>query len=85
MQLLYSKVGGASYKHKSTGRAWFPDEQELHINILELKLIFLALKTFTRRDISDNTHIKVLFDNSTPFLVLTKWEPSICWVVIIKQ
>ena len=39
---------GASYGNTPTGGAWLPDEKRLHINVLELKAIFLALKASLR-------------------------------------
>ena len=32
----------------SKGGAWIPDEELMHINILELKVMFLALKSFVK-------------------------------------
>ena len=37
---------GASMGNVSTGGAWLPDEKLMHINVLELKAILLALKSF---------------------------------------
>ena len=38
----------ASYDNTSTGGAWLPNEKILHINVLELKFVFLALKAFIK-------------------------------------
>ena len=38
----------AFHGNTPTGRAWLPDEKRLHINVLELKAIFLALKAFIK-------------------------------------
>ena len=39
---------GASMGNLSTGGAWLPDEKLMHINVLELKEILLALKSFVK-------------------------------------
>ena len=53
---------GASYGNTPTGAAWFPDEKRLHLNVLELKATFLALKVFIK---TKNEHIKIMCDNTT--------------------
>ena len=51
-KVIYTDVSlegwGASYGNTPTGGAWLPDEKRLHINVLELKAIFLALKAFIK-------------------------------------
>ena len=44
---------GASYANTPTGGAWLSDEKRLHINVLELKAIFLSLKAFIK---TENEH-----------------------------
>ena len=39
---------GASYGNTPTGGAWLPDEKRLHINVLELKAIFLLQRLSLR-------------------------------------
>ena len=46
--MLHLKVGGASMGNVSTGGAWLPDEKLMCINVLELKAILLALKSFAK-------------------------------------
>ena len=45
----------------STGGACLPDEKFMHINILELKAILLALKSFVK---TRHKHIKIMSDNT---------------------
>ena len=72
-----SLVGwGASYNNKSTGGAWLPDEKQLHINILELKAIFFALRTFCKEEKFGNEHIKILSDNTTAISCINKMGTS---------
>jgi len=50
METGTSRTGwGAFYQGEATGGCWSAEEQELHINELELLAVFLALKSFTRR------------------------------------
>ena len=39
---------GASMGNVSIGETWLPDEKLMHINVLELKAILLALKSFVK-------------------------------------
>ena len=48
----------------STGEAWLPDEKLILINVLELKAILLALKSFVK---ASDQHIQLLSDNTTSF------------------
>jgi ribonuclease HI len=52
------------------GGRWSAEEQNNHINILEMMAIFLALKSFTV-EISNN-HIMILCDNTTAVSYITK-------------
>lgn len=54
---------GAVYNNIQTGGRWTPMEAQQHINFLEMKAVFLALKTFCL-DITKK-HIKVHIDNTT--------------------
>ena len=62
---------GASYGN--TPIVWLPDEKRLHIIVLELKAIFLALKTFIK---TKNEHGKVIWDNTTAISCINKMETS---------
>ena len=53
---------GAHVGDTSTGGRWTFEESQDHINILELRAIYFALKSFCKQDF---THVKVLTDNTT--------------------
>jgi hypothetical protein len=53
---------GAHWNTKHTGGRWSADEQTAHINWLELKACWLALKTFVNNE--KNVHILVRLDNT---------------------
>lgn len=53
---------GAVYDDKSIGGRWTAEEQDNHINTLEMLAIYLALKAITS-DIG-NEHILILTDNA---------------------
>ena len=63
----------------STGGAWLPDEKLMHTNVLELKAILLALKSFVK---TSHKHIKIMSDSSKA--TLTKWEHHIKCNVMTK-
>ena len=46
---------GTSMGNRSTGGAWIPDEKLMHINVLEMKAILLALKSFVKTNIQPAT------------------------------
>ena len=71
---------GASYGNTPTGGAWLPDEKRLHINVLELKAIFLALKAFIK---TKNEHVKIMCDNTTAISCINKMGTSHSSIVII--
>ena len=54
---------GAVHQTKSTGGRWTHNEQQLHINALEMKDAFFALQTFCQ-DLRDQ-HVRVMIDNTT--------------------
>ena len=64
---------GASMGNVSTGRAWLPDEKLMHINVLELKTILLALKSFVK---TSHKHVKIMSDNTTGILCINKMGTS---------
>ena len=68
------KGWGATCNGVATGGVWSIDEKEHHINYLEMHVVFLGLKTFANN--LRNVHIKVLSDNSTTVLVLTRMGTS---------
>ena len=84
---------GASMGNVSTGGAWLPDEKLMHINVLELKAILLALKSFVK---TSHKHIKIMSDNTTTIHCISKMGAShsmechhevlkICeWAIIYK-
>ena len=57
----------------STGGAWLPDEKLMHINVLELKAILLALKSFVK---TSHKHIKIMSDNTTAIYCINKMGTS---------
>ena len=61
---------GASMGNVSTGGAWLPDEKLMHINVLELKAILLALKSFVK------TSHKHMSDNTTTIYCINKMGTS---------
>ena len=64
---------GASMGNVSTGGAWHPDEKLMHINVLELKAILLALKSFVK---TSREHIKIMSDNTTAIHCINKMGTS---------
>ena len=70
----------AFHGNTPTGGAWLPDEKRLHINVLELKAIFLALKAFIK---TKNEHVKIMCDNTTAISCINKMGTSHSSSVII--
>ena len=79
----------------STCGAWLPDEELMHIDVLKLKAILLALKSFVK---ASHKHIKIIMSTNTTAIycinemgishsmecyhqVLKFWE----WVIIHKN
>ena len=59
-----SQLGwGASFNNNTIGGRWSTIESSLHINALELKAIWLALKSYHRE--IQGQHVKVFCDNTT--------------------
>ena len=75
--VLYSdasnKAWGAFNKTNNirTRGKWSAEEQEFHINILELKACQFALKAFCKN--SNNIHVQVFMDNTTSCSYITKF------------
>ena len=67
------ECSGASMDNVSTGGAWLPDEKLMHINVLELKAISLALKSFVK---TSHKHIKIMSDNTTAIHCINKMGTS---------
>ena len=57
----------------STGEARLPDEKLMHINVLELKAILPALKSFVK---TSHKHIKIISDNTTAIHYINKMGAS---------
>lgn len=57
------KGWGAFYDNESTGGRWSEMECKQHINVLELKAAFFALKAFCHK--FKNKHIQIFIDNTT--------------------
>ena len=57
------KAWGGVYNSQSTGGDWTLKERSLHINVLEMKGAFNALKTFCKQ--SSNVHVQLRLDNTT--------------------
>ena len=58
---------GWGWAHRDTkeqgGGRWSQEEAELHINVLELKAVYLSLRSLCKED--SNIHIQIMSDNST--------------------
>ena len=66
-----SKKGwGAFCQSQPTGGPWDTAEMTLHINILELKAAFLAMKTFASH--RTHSHILLLIDNRTAIVFINR-------------
>ena len=65
---------GAEYKGTSTGGTWTKAEAENHINYLEMLAVWFGLQTFAK-DIN-NTHIRVLCDNTSTVNILNHMGTS---------
>ena len=61
---------GAHLEKNSTQSLWSPQEKGLHINVLELKAVFLALRHF--KDQCQGQTVLVLTDNSTVVAYINK-------------
>ena len=57
----------------STGGAWLPDEKLMQFNILELKSILLAIKSFVK---TSHKHIKIMSNNTTAIHYINKMGTS---------
>ena len=69
-----SKTGwGAVWDKNRVHGHWNFEEQDQHINVLELRAILFAVKSF---EIERNSHIKVLCDNTTAVQVINKMGTS---------
>ena len=64
---------GAFMGNVSTGGAWLTDEKLMNINILELKSVLPALKSFVK---TSHKHIKIMSDNSTAIHCISKMGTS---------
>ena len=57
-----------------SGGVWLPEETEYHINFLELKAAFIALKCF--EELICGKHVRLLLDNSTAVACVNKMGTS---------
>ena len=70
-----SKMGwGAAIGDLSTGRNWCVQETSCHINELEMKAAYFALKSFV--SFLSGKHVKIMIDNSTTVFVITNMGTS---------
>ena len=59
-----SKTGwGCTCKQVRSGGEWLPEEREFHINYLELKAAWFALKCFVEQ--VKGKHVRIMIDNTT--------------------
>ena len=59
-----SKTGwGGAMGSQATGGNWTPDEASMHINYLELKAVWFAIRTFLKD--KRNVHVRLNVDNTT--------------------
>ena len=65
-----NKGWGAHLEQSSTQGLWSPQEKGLHINVLELKAVFLALRRF--KDQCQDQTVLVATDNSTVVAYINK-------------
>ena len=56
--------------NRQGGGRWSLEEQDLHINILELKAVYLSLQSLCKED--ENIHIKIMSDNTTTVANINK-------------
>jgi ribonuclease HI len=64
--------GATLNDNQRAGGSWSIKQRQLHINVLELKAILLALKTF--RNFIKGSKIKIIGDNSVNINILVKWS-----------
>ena len=64
---------GAFMGNMSTGGAWLPDKNLIHVNVLELTVILPALKSFVK---TSHKHIKIMSDNTTAIHCIIKTGTS---------
>ena len=70
-----SKIGwGAVLENQSTGGNWSKQESDYHINDLEMKAAFFALRSFVSK--LTGKHVKIMVDNSTTVFVLNNMGTS---------
>ena len=76
---LYSDASqsgwGAHLLNQSASGLWSDQETSLHINILEMKALFLALQTF--QDTATNQRVTAMCDNSTVVAYVSKQEGTV--------
>ena len=68
--MLQNWVGGAACGEQSTHGFWGPEDSTCHINYLELKAVYIGLKSFAKD--KHNCHILLRIDNSTAVAYINK-------------
>ena len=68
---------GAHLENMTVSGNWADQEKSLHINVLELKAVFLALKSFQNKIL--NKRILIATDNATVVSYLNKQGGTHLW------
>ena len=66
------KGWGAACQERTTGGLWSTEEACFHINLLELKVAYLALQCFLKETVS--IHVLMRLDNRTAIAYLNRME-----------
>ena len=81
---LYSDASclrwGAHLLDQHVSRVWSDQEKLLHINLLEMKALFLGLQAF--RDVIGH-HVTAMCDNSTVVVYVNKQGGTVSWVLCL--
>ena len=84
---LYSDASssgwGAHLLDQNVSGVWSDQEKLLHINLLEMKALFLALQAF-QEDVSGH-HVTAMCDNSTVVAYVNKWGHGFPCPVFVDQ
>ena len=70
-----SKKGWGWARRDTKEQGGGQEERELHINVLELKAVYLSLRSLFKED--SNMHVKIMSDNSTTVANINK-QGSVC-------
>ena len=66
-------MGGAVCNHVTAGGPWTPDEQQFHINYLEILAIFWGLQELCDKN---SMHMRVMSDKTTAVMVVRNMGSS---------